>query len=71
MITEDYAKNRLGLNDSEYDKLKSWYIGLITKRKSNYFGAIGGELVFHINPTSIGEIITVSCGKHSLVLRDL
>lgn len=71
MITEDYAKNRLGLSDSEYNKLKLWYNDLINKRKSNYFGAIGGELVFHINPTSIGEIITVSCGKYDVVLRDL
>lgn len=49
-----------GLTKEEYDKYMQWCheVGA-----DDYSGAIGGGTTFHITPTSIGEIITVTCRK--------
>ena len=49
-----------GLTQEEYDKYVKWCheVGA-----DGYSGAIGGDTTFHITPTSIGEVITVSCRK--------
>lgn len=49
-----------GLTQDEYDKYVEWChkVGA-----DGYSGAIGGGTTFHITPTSIGEIITVTCRR--------
>lgn len=49
-----------GLTQAEYDKYRQWCheVGA-----DGYSGAIGGDTTFHITPTSIGEIITVTCRR--------
>jgi hypothetical protein len=47
MITESYAKERLGLTDKEIQKLSVWHKKVTGNRE--YFGAIGGELIFSVN----------------------
>ena len=49
-----------GLTQEEYDKYLKWYHDM---NASGYSGAIGGDTTFHITPTSVGEIITVTCRK--------
>lgn len=72
MISKDYAINRLNLTESEYEKLVKWYDKLIKRKKIlGHFGAIGGGITFNITPTSIGEVITATCLKQTLVIREL
>lgn len=49
-----------GLTQEEYDRYTQWCheVGA-----DGYAGAIGGDTTFHITPTSIGEIITVTCRR--------
>lgn len=49
-----------GLTQEEYDKYMKWCheVGA-----DGYSGAIGGGTTFHITPTSIGEVITVTCRR--------
>lgn len=49
-----------GLTQDEYDRYMQWCheVGA-----DGYSGAIGGDTTFHITPTSIGEIITVTCRR--------
>ena len=49
-----------GLTKEEYDGYIQWChkIGA-----DGYSGAIGGDTTFHITPTSVGEIITVTCRR--------
>lgn len=49
-----------GLTQEEYDKYIKWYHDLNAR---GYSGAIGGDTTFHITPTSVGEIITVTCRR--------
>lgn len=49
-----------GLTQEEYDKYLKWCHEVGADNDS---GAIGGGTTFHITPTSIGEIITVTCRK--------
>ena len=71
MITEKYAKEELKLSDEEYIKLKKWYDKIVKKRGSNYWGAIGGSITFHITPTSIGTIVEAECNGKKITLREL
>lgn len=54
-----------GLTAEEYDKYVKWCREIGADK---YAGAIGGDTTFHITPTSIGEIITVTCRR---VARDI
>lgn len=49
-----------GLTQEEYNKYMKWCheVGA-----DGYSGAIGGGTTFHITPTSIGEVITVTCRR--------
>ena len=49
-----------GLTQEEYEKYTQWCheVGA-----DGYSGAIGGDTTFHITPTSIGDIITVTCRR--------
>jgi hypothetical protein len=49
-----------GLTQEEYDKYIQWYHDLNARGHS---GAIGGDTTFHNTPTSVGEIITVTCRR--------
>lgn len=50
------------INDYLYKKLQEWYITHNDgKCARTEHGAIGGEITFHITPTSIGSVIEVSC----------
>ena len=69
MVSKEYAKERLDLDDEEWNRLLTWY-KKVTKGQ-RYFGAIGGEITFKICPTSIGEIIEAKYGKHVLTIRGL
>ncbi len=54
-----------GLNQEEYDRYIEWCHQICADKGSS---AIGGDTTFHITPTSIGEIITVTCRR---VQRDI
>ena len=49
-----------GLTKEEYERYIQWCheVGA-----DGYSGAIGGGTTFHITPTSLGEIITVTCRR--------
>ncbi len=49
-----------GLTKDEYNKYTEWCheVGA-----DGYSGAIGGDTTFHITPTSIGEVVTVTCRR--------
>ena len=49
-----------GLTQEEYDRYIEWCHQIGADKSSS---AIGGGTTFHITPTSIGEVITVSCRK--------
>lgn len=49
-----------GLTQEEYEKYLKWCHDV---RADGYSGAIGGDTTFHITPTSVGEIITVTCRR--------
>ena len=69
MINRDYT---FALTDAEYARLKEWYDEIMSN--SPYAGitdAIGGELTFKITPTSIGDLVAVSCFGQDLLLRPL
>lgn len=49
-----------GLTQEEYEKYLQWCHDV---KADGYSGAIGGDTTFHITPTSVGEIITVTCRR--------
>jgi len=64
MVGKDWT---FKLSDTQYEKLEKWYYKKSgdKKGKINYHGAIGGNLIFEIIPTSIGEFVNarLSNGK--------
>ena len=49
-----------GLTKEEYEKYIEWYNQI---HAGGYGGAIGGDITFHITPTSVGEIIIATCRR--------
>jgi hypothetical protein len=48
------------LNDEEYRRYVEWCHSV---GADGYSGAIGGGTTFHITPTSIGDVVTVTCRR--------
>ena len=71
MVSKEYAMGTLNLTAEEFKKLEKWHKKIVRRRKSRYFGAIGGEVTFKITPTSLGEIIEAECCGQEITLRDL
>ena len=46
--------------DEEWDKYEKW---CKDNHCDGYEGAIGGGTTFHITPTSVGEVVTVTCRR--------
>ena len=60
MVTKDYQFPKI--TKEMHDKMAEWYkTHNDGKCASGYHGAAGGNVVFKICPTSIGEFITVKC----------
>jgi hypothetical protein len=70
MISKDWT---FKLSDTQYEKLEDWYYKVSGDKKNewNYHGAIGGQLMFQIIPTSIGEFVTVRCEDKILDLSEV
>lgn len=57
--TPEYVRT-FGLTQAEYDRYVEWCHAV---NADGYTGAIGGDTTFHITPTSVGEVITVTCRR--------
>jgi len=72
MVSKEYAMSELGLTKEEYKKLKKWHKKVTGPSDDPFrFGAIGGEITFHITPTSLGSIIEAECFGKTKTLRGL
>jgi hypothetical protein len=72
MVSKEYAMERIGLTEAEYDKFKKWYEK--NRKKVDYGdfcgGCGGGDVEFRILPTSFGELIYVKCFGKKKTIRD-
>jgi hypothetical protein len=70
MIGKDWT---FKLSDTQYKKLEDWYNNLIKTKYDGdtYFGAIGGEVLFEILPTSIGEFVVVKFFDNEIDLSEV
>ena len=60
MVTKEYQFPKI--TEEMHDKMQEWYRTHNDGKCANgYHGAIGGNVVFEICPTSIGDFITVKC----------
>lgn len=60
MVTKQYQFPKI--TEEMHDKMSVWYkTHNDGKCAKSYHGAIGGNVVFEICPTSIGDFLTVKC----------
>lgn len=60
MVTKQYQFPKI--TEEMHDKISAWYkTHNDGKCAKSYHGAIGGNVVFEICPTSIGDFLTVKC----------
>jgi hypothetical protein len=57
MVSKEYCFPKF--TEEMYLRLNEWYNDGCCA--SHYHGSIGGELVFEITPTSLGDVIEVTC----------
>ena len=60
MVTKEYQFPKI--TEEMHEIMNGWYkTHNGGKCAKSYHGAIGGDVIFEICPTSIGEFITVKC----------
>ena len=60
MVTKNYQFPKI--TKEMHDEIAEWYeTHNDGKCVGKYHGAIGGQVQFHIVPTSIGDFLTVKC----------